>query len=209
MDGAGAAVDYVSYPICCRNLGSGDQHERRRDVDQATFASWHDFYLTMGTASASLIGLLFVALSINLDAVTGPSRDDLRAFAEQAFSSFTVVLLIAALFLIPTGGPSSIGVAYVLLGCGAGARMLRRAPAVRRGLRQGRPGGAVFWRFILPVAATLGLLASGLGLVAGQPSSLYWLVAVIIGLLMSAARSSWDLLVKVSEDRRTASATGS
>jgi hypothetical protein len=32
---------------------------------------------------------------------------------------------------------------------------------------------------------------------------------VIIGLLMSAARSSWDLLVKVSEDRQVASATGS
>ena len=30
-------------------------------LDQATFASWHDFYLTMGAASPSLIGLLFVA----------------------------------------------------------------------------------------------------------------------------------------------------
>jgi hypothetical protein len=178
-------------------------------VDQATFASWHDFYVTMGTASASLIGLLFVALSINLDAVTGPSRDDLRAFAEQAFASFSLVLLIAVLFLIPTGGPSSIGVAYLVLAGGAGARMLRRAPAVWRALRQGQLGGAVFWRFILPTAALVGLLASGLGLVIGQPSALYWLVAVIIGLLMSAARSSWDLLIKVGEDRRTASAAGS
>jgi hypothetical protein len=31
---------------------------------------------------------------------------------------------------------------------------------------------------------------------------------VIIGLLMSAARSSWDLLVKVGEERRTAKAVG-
>jgi hypothetical protein len=38
----------------------------------------------------------------------------------------------------------------------------------------------------------------------GQPSALYWLVTVIIGLLMSAARSSWDLLVTVAEERRTA-----
>ena len=126
-------------------------------MDQATFASWHDFYLTMGTASASLIGLLFVALSINLDAVTGPSRDNLRAFAEQAFSSFTLVLLIAAMFLIPTGGPSSIGIAYVVLAGGAGVRMLRRAPTVWRALRQGQLGAAVFWRFGLPAAAVFGL----------------------------------------------------
>ena len=46
-------------------------------MDQATFASWHDFYVTMGTASARLIGLLFVALSLNLDAITADSRDDL------------------------------------------------------------------------------------------------------------------------------------
>jgi modulator of FtsH protease len=171
-------------------------------MDQTTFASWHDFYVTMGTASASLIGLLFVALSINLDAVTGPSRDDLRAFAEQAFASFTVVLLIAAIFLIPTGGPSSIGVAYVALGGGACARMLRRAPAIWRALRRGELGGAVFWRFLLPAGAVLGLLVSGLGLIGGVASALYWLVAVILGLLMSAARSSWDLLVRVGEDRR-------
>ena len=178
-------------------------------MDQATLASWHDFYVTMGTASASLIGLLFVALSINLDAVTGPSRDDLRAFAEQAFSSFSLVLLIAVLFLIPTGGPSSIGVAYLVLAAGGGARMLRRAPVVWRALQQGRLGTALFWRFILPAAALVGLFASGVGLVIGQPSALYWLVAVIIGLLMSAARSSWDLLLTVSEDRRSAATVGS
>jgi hypothetical protein len=62
----------------------------------------------------------------------------------------------------------------------------------------------VVWRFVLPAAALAGLLASGLGLVVGQPSALYWLVAVIIGLLMSAARSSWDLLVKVGESRQSA-----
>jgi hypothetical protein len=33
---------------------------------------------------------------------------------------------------------------------------------------------------------------------------LYWLVAVIIGLLMSAARSSWDILIKVGTHRRAA-----
>ena len=42
----------------------------------------------------------------------------------------------------------------------------------------------------------------------GQPNALYWLVAVIIGLLMSAARSSWDLLVKVGEERRVAQGIG-
>jgi hypothetical protein len=82
--------------------------------------------------------------------------------------------------------------------------MLRRAPAVWRSRRRGRPGEATLWRFVLPTAAVLGLFAVGLGLMLGLSSALYWLVAVIIGLLMSAARSSWDLLVKVGTDRRAA-----
>lgn len=177
-------------------------------MDQATFESWHDFYLTMGTASASLIGLLFVALSLNLDAITGESRDDLRAFAEQAFNSFSSVLLIAVFFLIPEHGSSVLGGLYLLLGVVGGSRMLRRAPAVWRGRRRDRLGQAVFWRFVLPAAAMLGLMAAGLGLLLGKPDALYWLVTVIIGLLLSAARSSWDLLVKVGEERRTAKGVG-
>jgi hypothetical protein len=172
-------------------------------LDQATFASWHDFYLTMGTASASLIGLLFVALSLNLDAITETSNDDLRALAEQSFNSFSLVLLIAVVFLIPSGNPASYGVAYLVLGVGAGYRMLRRAPVVWRSRRRDRLGEGVFWRFVLPGFAILILVVSGFGLIFGQPSALYWLVSVIIGLLMSAARSSWDLLVKVGEGRRT------
>jgi len=177
-------------------------------MDQATFVSWHDFYVTMGTASASLIGLLFVALSLNLDVITGESRDDLRAFAEQAFNSFSSVLLIAVFFLIPEHSPATLGDMYLLLGVVAGYRMLRGAPAVWRSRHRDRLGEAAFWRFVLPAAALLGLVAAGLGLLRGQPDALYWLVAVIIGLLMSAARSSWDLLVKVGEERRTAKAVG-
>jgi hypothetical protein len=101
-------------------------------MDQATFVSWHDFYLTMGTASASLIGLLFVALSLNLDAVMGESRDHVRAFAEQAFNSFSTVLLIAVCFLIPQHTADDLGVVYVVLAIIGGYRMLRRARTVWR-----------------------------------------------------------------------------
>jgi hypothetical protein len=173
-------------------------------LDQATFASWHDFYLTIGAASASLIGLLFVALSLNLDTITETSSEDLRALGEQAFNSFSLVLLIALFFLIPTNDPTTYGVAFVALAVGGSYRMLRRAPPVWRGRQRDRLGESVGWRFVLPAAAMLGLLASGIGLVVDQPSALYWLVAVIIGLLMSAARSSWDLLVKVGHSRRNA-----
>jgi len=80
---------------------------------------------------------------------------------------------------------------------------------VLAGLRSGvtRPKGEM-GSTAKTARTVIGLAASGLGLLSGQPNAPYWLVAVIIGLLMSAARSSWDLLVKVGEERRTANAAG-
>lgn len=171
-------------------------------MDEATIAAWHDFYVTIGTASASLVGLLFVALSLNPDAVTGPERHNFRAFAEQAFTSFSTVLLIALFFLVPTHDPPTLGIQYLALAAIGSLRVIRRAPSMWR-FRSRMPGTLV-WRLALPAAAMIGLGFTAAGLLAGNPSALYWLVVVIIGLLMSAARSSWDLLVSVSEERRRA-----
>ncbi len=173
------------------------------DMQAATLESWHDFYLTIGTASASLIGLLFVALSINLDVVTAEGREELRVFAEQAFNSFTITLLMSVVFLVPEDGASIIGISYVFLAAGAGFRLLRRGPAVWRGRKRGGMGEAIFWRFGLPAAAAIGLLASGVALMMDQPNALYWLVPVVLVLLLSAARSSWDLLVEAGQIRRS------
>jgi hypothetical protein len=35
-----------------------------------TVEGWHDFYLMIGTAAATLVGLLFVSLSLNVDVIT-------------------------------------------------------------------------------------------------------------------------------------------
>src|SRR4029078_9958121 len=123
-----------------------DQEMRAVELlDQATFASWHDFYLTTGAASASLIGLLFVALSLNLDTITETSSEDLRALGEQAFNSFSLVLLIALFVLIPTNDRTTYGVAFVALAVGGAYRMLGPAPPVWRGRQRDRLGDGARW----------------------------------------------------------------
>ena len=42
--------------------------------------SWHDFYLTAGAASATLVGLLFVGLSLHIRVVV--SHPDVRVSLE-------------------------------------------------------------------------------------------------------------------------------
>ena len=63
--------------------------------------TWETFYLLAGTAAATLIGLLFVAISINIDLFHAQSRLDFQIFGALTFNCFFYVLLIALLFLVP------------------------------------------------------------------------------------------------------------
>jgi hypothetical protein len=57
-------------------------------------------------------------------------------------------------------------------------------------------------RLGLPALAYAGLLVVALGVAQREPDAMSILVTVLFVLLTSAAASSWDLLVKVSEDKR-------
>jgi hypothetical protein len=86
---------------------------------------WHDFFLASAGASAALLGLLFVGVSINLSAIAGQERVDLRGRAGQAFANLIFVLLIALIMLIPDPDPGSIALSLAVV---AGLGFVRVAP---------------------------------------------------------------------------------
>ena len=165
--------------------------------------TWHDFYLTAGAASATLIGLLFVGLSINLDEFTSESGTDLRLLAEQAFANFIFVLLIALFVLVPNQDATSLTIELGIIGIGGAARMVRRVRAFRR-RREDPFGGWIYVvrRLGLPGAASVGLVGVGLLILTDAISAFFWLLAVILVYLMSAADTTWDLLIEVGRERR-------
>jgi hypothetical protein len=63
--------------------------------------TWFNFYSVVATAAAALMGLLFVAMSMN--AVAALSRGPLgsRRLAEQAFENYLAVLMVSLLALFP------------------------------------------------------------------------------------------------------------
>src|SRR5438105_10222425 len=68
-----------------------------------TLQSWHDFYLTAGAAAATLVGLLFVGLSLHIRVVV--SHPDVRSLARATLTNFFVVLLVALVVLAPISDP--------------------------------------------------------------------------------------------------------
>jgi hypothetical protein len=166
--------------------------------------SWHDFFLAATGASAALLGLLFVGVSINLNAIAADERVDLRARASQAFANLIFVLVIGLLMLIPDPDPVSIAVGLALV---AGIGLLRVAqnvyPVVQRRARFGnwigtvrRVGWTAIADIVLIVTAwRIGSSADG--------AVVQNLVTVVFVLMIGAADVAWAMLVEVGREGAT------
>jgi len=62
---------------------------------------WHDFYLLVGTAGATLLALLFVALSLGVGYLTEERQAATRTFMSPVVIHFTSVFFLSAIALLP------------------------------------------------------------------------------------------------------------
>ena len=160
---------------------------------------WHDFYLMIGTAAATLMGLLFVSLSLNVGVITSKANADLRLLAVQTFVSYLSTLMFALIFLIPKQGP--IGLGLPMLGidlivlCVTVVRILE--------MRRNRPhswvGGGFVLRFAAPLICFVAVLIIAVSALMGQTDGLYWFVPVVIVLFWVASINAWNLLLQLGE----------
>jgi hypothetical protein len=162
---------------------------------------WHDFYLMVGTAAATLIGLLFVSLSLNDEVIIRKENADLRALATHTFSNFMSVLMFAVLFLIPHQVPLGLGLPLLGIG-GLGLYNIGRHFLERRHERPRVWGmGGIARSFVIPIFCFGTLMIIATSVLLGQTGGLYWLIPVMILLLIAASRNAWDLLMRLREPR--------
>jgi hypothetical protein len=151
---------------------------------------WADFYLVAGPSAAVLIGLLFVALSINRTAVE--AHAPLGGQARQAVYALASILVVSLLVLIPNQSTTALGVELLigaflnlLLAVRRQVRRLHATPAAER--RVATLLVAIFDGSMLLIAA------GGAALAAGFNSGLYFLVPAVIALALLAIANSWTL----------------
>jgi hypothetical protein len=63
--------------------------------------AWAGFYAVIGAASATMTGLLFVAMSMNVATALDKGPKGSRRLAEQAFQNYLAVLMVSLLALFP------------------------------------------------------------------------------------------------------------
>ena len=162
--------------------------------------SWHDFYLATASASAALLGLLFVGVSINLSSITAAERVDLRTRANLAFSNLLYLLGLSLIVLIPGAEAGTIAISFTIVAALGLLRIVRRVASLRRAKdkawRQRDTVRRLAWTFV----ADLMLLYIAASLSGGDARWLLALTIVVFVLLIGAADVSWDLLVRESDE---------
>src|ERR1700730_6908125 len=109
-----------------------------------TLQSWHDFYVTVGAAAATLVGLLFVGLSLHIRVVV--SHPDVKSLARATLTDFFVVLLVALVILTPPTNAGTVAAWLIAIGVISLALVVR--PALQ-GFRATRTRKLRLWVVIL------------------------------------------------------------
>ncbi|HLX35590.1 MAG TPA: hypothetical protein VKR30_10175 [Candidatus Limnocylindrales bacterium] len=164
---------------------------------------WHDFFLATAGATAALLGLLFVGVSINLSAITADERIDLKARAAQAFTNLVMVLMVSLEMLIPSPDPNWIAAGLVMASAFGIVRVVQNLSSVRS-MRQSRsqtlPLRATLRRVGWTAIADLVLLFTAWRIwdTQGQANVIANLIFVTFVLLVGAADIAWEMLTEVS-----------
>jgi hypothetical protein len=158
--------------------------------------AWETFTVIIGSAAAALIGLLFVAVSIKVDAIAASA--ELRNRAAQTLGLFVTVLSIGVLLAIPGQPYRVLGAELIALAVLSGGVLyaLDRRASVDT---SSQPVGRLLEVVTPNTITSLLLLASGLVLVNDVHAGLYVLVAPILVALIGGVTSAWLLLIRTTQ----------
>jgi hypothetical protein len=165
-------------------------------------AEWTGFYTLMGSAAATLLGLLFVAVSMRLNIFHQSEVADVRDFAAFTFGTFLVAIAVAGLSIAPHAHRVTLAVSLLMIGIVA---LIAIAWIARVWIRlnlsaaDSRSGSAPDeWRgsaYLLAMSGPYaGLLAAVALLWRAHPGALGWLAVVEGWLLITGTVAAWVML---------------
>jgi hypothetical protein len=156
---------------------------------------WHDFYVLVGTASATLVGLMFVAVSIGTSIFNEDRRVGMTAFITPTVMHFAAGLFTCLLVTIPTQSWQTLS---ALLGAGAVAGSIYCGRLVVQMIIRHRfevdLSDRLFYA-LLPLLGYLLALIAAVLLLMRTPASANLIAAAVLTLLLAGIRNAWDMMV--------------
>jgi hypothetical protein len=160
---------------------------------------WQTFYATIATSSATLVGLLFVALSLKLEAVNLAENAGMRLLARQTFTTFLYLIGISLTFLIPGQDRFGLGPSLVMIAILGLIITVTELRAARPNLARANDR-ILLRRSGIKIVAFVSLLVIAVLILNGADAKiLYWMITPVLFLLFSASLNTWSLLISVQK----------
>ena len=154
---------------------------------------WRDFFMAVGTASATLIGAMFVVASIGMGFFTRDHAAAIRSFLTPTVIHLSAGLFASILTMVPTldwrwfglglGGIGLAGLAY--------SGWVANDVAHRRSLEWVDH----FWYAALPFAGYAALVASAAMALTATERDIEVLAIAVVLLIIGGIRNAWDMIV--------------
>jgi hypothetical protein len=158
--------------------------------------AWHEFYILLGTAGATLLALLFVAVSLGSGFLSNADQRGTRTFMSPVVIHFTSVFFLSAVCLVPSHGPvffaTLIGATAVL---GVAVSIVITVWVLRTELTQYLPDYLAYG--LLPVGAYLAMLAASIMIYGGHAYAFEVLASGLLLLAIVNIRNAWDLTLSM------------
>jgi len=157
------------------------------------FHTWHDFYVLVGTASATLVGLMFVAATLGSSVFSERHRVALQAFISPTVVNFAAALFICIGVMIPSQTWLSLGV--LLAGGGVAGLIYAGRVWVQMFVRRSFHVDMVDRMFYatVPLVGYLLVLAAGILLLLRARWSAEVAAAALVVLMFAGVRNAWDM----------------
>ena len=166
-------------------------------------SNWQNFYMLIGTAAATLTGLMFVVITLIAGIETHMSAvyAGVSAFNTPTVVHFCAVLLMAGILSAPWQTVSSVSLLLGLLGLVMVLyliivmRRMRRVPDYQPPLKDW------LWYMAFPLIAYLVLIVAAIALPANPTLGLYIVSAAMVVLLFLSIHNAWDLVTYLAVER--------
>ena len=166
-------------------------------------SNWQNFYMIMGTAAATLTGLMFVVTTLiaGIDAHLSVLNAAVSAFNTPTVVHFGTVLLLAGILSAPWQKFSSLSFLLGALGLGMVLysiivmRRMRRVPHYQSTLEDWA------WYLALPLLANVSLIVAAFMLQENPAPALYIVGSAMLLLLLVGIRNAWDMVTFLAVER--------
>jgi hypothetical protein len=159
---------------------------------------WHDFFVMVGGGTAALAGLVFVAMSINLEQVTRDATHLNRAIG--TLTGFSYAFILCGLALIGGQDHRLLGGEWLVLAGGAAYVYLRGyILALRQG---GRREALSQGRVVFGMGCYLAQIVGAVMLMLGNAAGLQLAAAGMMLFFASLISGAWLLLVGIYNEKK-------